>query len=133
MHVTNLGNFEFDEAVFERANVRFKQGVSGLPASDQIQAGRGHSPAAYIAGSAEEQARLPAPNDRFSMRYPTFTDLVSGKAPGRTSERDITMYINGGNQGLQFAAVGWITYEKARELGLGRELPTEWFLQDIRD
>jgi hypothetical protein len=24
-------------------------------------------------------------------------------------------------------------YELARERGIGRELPTEWFLQDIRD
>jgi len=32
-----------------------------------------------------------------------------------------------------FAAVGGAVYRKAREQGLGRELPTEWFLQDIRD
>ena len=43
------------------------------------------------------------------------------------------MYLNGGNQGLQFAAASWITYQRAREQGLGRQLPTEWFLQDIRD
>jgi ornithine cyclodeaminase/alanine dehydrogenase-like protein (mu-crystallin family) len=80
-------------------------------------------------------ARIPPPSPIAYRRgkYPTFMDLVSGQAQGRTSKTDITLYIAGGNQGLQFAAVGWLVYQKARELGLGRELPTEWFLQDIRD
>ena len=140
MHVTNLGGYEMGRDVFERANVVIKQGTSGLPPSDEVQAGRGHSPAAYIAGTAEEQKRLPMPLADSPMwsggsviKYPTFMDLVSGKAQGRTSRDDITLYVNGGNQGLQFAAVGWVVYEKARELGLGNELPTEWFLQNIRD
>ena len=68
-----------------------------------------------------------------SIKYPSFTDLVEGKIPGRTSDQEVTLYVNGGNQGLQFAAVGWVAYEKARELNLGHEMPTEWFLQDIRD
>ena len=51
----------------------------------------------------------------------------------RTSRDQITLYLNSGNQGLQFAAVGEVVYRKAKEQGLGRELPTEWFLQDIRD
>jgi hypothetical protein len=34
--------------------------------------------------------------------------------------------------GTQFAAVAAAIYERARETGLGQELPQEWFLQDIR-
>jgi hypothetical protein len=29
--------------------------------------------------------------------------------------------------------VAAVAYEAAKERGLGRVLPTEWFLQDIRD
>ena len=65
--------------------------------------------------------------------FPTFNDLASGNVAGRTSPSDITLYLNSGNQGLQFAAVGSVVYKKAKEQGLGREIPTEWFLQDIRD
>jgi len=68
-----------------------------------------------------------------NQKHPTFTDLVSGASPGRTAPSDITVYINSGNQGLQFAAVGSVVYNKAKAAGMGRELPTEWFLQDIRD
>jgi alanine dehydrogenase len=38
-----------------------------------------------------------------------------------------------GNQGLQFSSVGALVYMKAKQAGLGREIPTEWLLQDIRD
>ena len=33
----------------------------------------------------------------------------------------------------QFYAVAGKVYEAARRAGLGREIPTEWFLQDIRN
>ena len=42
-------------------------------------------------------------------------------------------FINAGTQGLQFAACAGRVYQMAREKGVGRELPTEWFTQDIRD
>ena len=34
---------------------------------------------------------------------------------------------------LEVCAVPGKVYEAARAAGLGRELPTEWFLQDIRN
>ncbi len=64
---------------------------------------------------------------------PDFADLVSGKAEGRTSADQISFYRNVGNQGLQFSSVAQVIYKKVQELGLGQEIPTEWFLQDIRD
>jgi alanine dehydrogenase len=36
-------------------------------------------------------------------------------------------------QGNQFWALAGRVYELAKAQGLGREIPTEWFLQDIRD
>jgi ornithine cyclodeaminase/alanine dehydrogenase-like protein (mu-crystallin family) len=53
----------------------------------------------------------------------------------RGSEREITLHGgtgSGGSSGLggtQFAAIGHLIYQKAVKLGLGRELPSEWFLQ----
>jgi hypothetical protein len=34
---------------------------------------------------------------------------------------------------IQFVSVAGRTLELARQAGLGRELPTDWFLQDIRN
>ena len=58
-------------------------------------------------------------------------DLVAGKAPGRTDPSQITVFNNNTGAGTQFAAVGSAVVSRAREMKLGRELPTEWFLEDV--
>jgi ornithine cyclodeaminase/alanine dehydrogenase-like protein (mu-crystallin family) len=60
-------------------------------------------------------------------------ELLDGTKPGRTSEEQITYSARGNVQGLQFFAVAGVVYEECKARGLGHELPTEWFLQDIRD
>jgi len=141
MHVTNLGPFELSEELLLHADVVIRQGIAGgAPTAGEdpvrVRSGVGHSPVAYIAGTEEELRRLPEARPRntlFRRDCPDFSDLVSGKSAGRQSPEDITLYINGGNQGLQFASVGGLVYEAARQKSLGRELPSEWFVQDIRD
>jgi alanine dehydrogenase len=66
-------------------------------------------------------------------RRVTLADLVQETKPGRTSPRQITYSERGNLQGAQFYAVAGKVYEAARAAGLGRDLPTEWFLQDIRN
>ena len=51
----------------------------------------------------------------------------------REGDGDITFSEQGNIQGAQFFAVAGLVYELARERELGRELPTSWFPQDIRD
>ncbi len=149
MHVTNLGRREMPEAATGRFDIVIRQGTAGLQMAqtDRFQAERGHSPAAFIGGTEEEMARIPPRNPtpgfggddpRFSDRgkggdKPDFAALLAGRAEGRTRDDQITFYRNVGNQGLQFSAVGQIVYRKALQAGGAREIPTEWFLQDIRD
>ena len=59
-------------------------------------------------------------------------NILEGKK-GRLSASDITYSERGNIQGAQFHAVAGRVYELARERDIGREIPTEWFLQDIRD
>jgi len=40
--------------------------------------------------------------------------------------------LNDVGTGVQFAAMGFCAYRAAKEKGLGHEVPTEWFLQDIK-
>lgn len=60
-------------------------------------------------------------------------DLLAGRTRGRISPEQVTYSERGNVQGAQFFAVAGAVYEAARAAGVGRELPTEWFLQDIRD
>lgn len=58
-------------------------------------------------------------------------ELVAGKVQGRASADQITVFNNNTGAGTQFAAVGAAVLKRARAMGLGRELPTEWFLEDV--
>jgi ornithine cyclodeaminase/alanine dehydrogenase-like protein (mu-crystallin family) len=63
----------------------------------------------------------------------TLDDIASGRVKGRSSPDQITYSERGNLQGAQFYAVAGRVYELAKRAGLGREIPTEWFLQDIRN
>lgn len=41
-------------------------------------------------------------------------------------------FLNNLGAGVEFAAIGYCAYRAAKEKGLGREIPTEWLLQDIK-
>jgi alanine dehydrogenase len=58
-------------------------------------------------------------------------ELCAGKLAGRTRPDQITLYNNNPGSGIQFAAVGAAVLKRARLMGLGRELPTEWFLESV--
>jgi ornithine cyclodeaminase/alanine dehydrogenase-like protein (mu-crystallin family) len=61
----------------------------------------------------------------------TLPDLIAGKAKGRGSAREVTCFVNNLGLGYQFAAAGAVVYRKAKEAGLGHDLPTDWFTQDV--
>lgn len=57
--------------------------------------------------------------------------LVAGLIPGRQSPEEIVLFKNNVGLGVQFAAVGYMVYQKALAAGVGRRLPLEWFTQTI--
>ena len=115
--------------------------------TERFQAERGLSPAAFIGGTTEEMKRIPQknPNPGFGGDDPEFNDrgqggdkpdfaaLIADPSLGRTNREQVTFYRNVGNQGLQFSSVGGHVYKTCIKRQLGKEIPTDWFLQDIRD
>ena len=61
----------------------------------------------------------------------TLPELIAGQAAGRTREHQVTCFLNNIGLGYQFAACGALAYKKARERGLGLDLPTDWFTEDV--
>jgi alanine dehydrogenase len=89
-----------------------------------------------VIGSQQERDRRPS-NKEYQRRYkprphPFLSDVIAGEIPGRTSETE-TIYYDNNSAGLQFAAVGRLVYDRAKEKGLGLEIPMSWFQQDIRN
>jgi ornithine cyclodeaminase/alanine dehydrogenase-like protein (mu-crystallin family) len=59
--------------------------------------------------------------------------VLTGKHPGRTSDRQIIYYKSNTGVGIQFAAAGALIYQACKKRGLGRELPSEWFGADLSE
>ena len=84
-------------------------------------------------------AHGPRKNQDFHGRLASLAHLITGEIAGRTNEQEITassgIKVGGEDsvKGLQFVTVGSLVYDRAKAAGLGQELPTELFLQDIRD
>jgi alanine dehydrogenase len=55
--------------------------------------------------------------------------VLIGKAPRRTMASQITLFKNNVGLGIQFSAVGARILEEAKKNGIGKEIPSEWFLQ----
>lgn len=133
-HITCVRACEIGTRVVKRCDLSIKLGRNTVEAMDEGMI-RLHGNVGYIAGQPEERSRIPNPEvDNYRGDFfHYFMDLRAGKVAGRNSPRQITFFINAGTQGLQFAACAGRVYQLAKERGLGREIPTEWFLQDIRD
>ena len=65
-------------------------------------------------------------------KFPTIAEVIAGQAQGRQSDTEITCFMNNLGLGYQFAAVGSVVYRKAKEQGVGHDLPTDWFTETIR-
>jgi alanine dehydrogenase len=134
-HMTCVTRREMDQGMLDRADVIVQLGWQSIPRGTPVpdlQWPRGGM-AAYIAGQAEERARIPTSSGEEMVEYPLLVDVVAGQQAGRTSDQQVSMFVNTGTQGLQFAAVAGRTVRLAKEAGVGQQLPTEMFLQDIRD
>ena len=62
----------------------------------------------------------------------TLTD-VKKTGSGRSAADAVTYSERGNIMGAQFHALAGIVYDKAIDKGAGRTIPTEWFLQNIRN
>jgi ornithine cyclodeaminase/alanine dehydrogenase-like protein (mu-crystallin family) len=133
-HVTSIGG-KPDRRARERYDVWLRLGTCPPPINDpdwqptdEFLAYRAVPDSPVWDEHTHGRIRRP-PED---VRQVSYEDVLRGE-PVRTSADQITFSERGNVQGAQFFAVAGLIYELARDRGLGREIPTEWFLQDIRD
>ncbi len=149
MHVTHVSNRELGTGVLERVTLvgYLVFGEDPLDISRfadhnfEIRAGT----MAYVAGQPEERQRIPAGAQKFDMpnaRWHPCVDWQTERPAGRNSETDISLLAelsatfplglaSSSLQGIQFAAVAGLAYERAAARSLGRSLDLDLFLQDI--
>ena len=131
-HIVNIGGGGLpDAASLARVDVYLRFGDATPPAGrPDIKLDDEH-----LTFSAGPEAKKPKRGHGIMLpdKLVYLEDLVTGRKKGRTSSDQITWSERGNLQGAQFYAVAGKIYEAAKAKGLGREIPTEWFLQDIRD
>ena len=120
MHYNSIREFEMDEAALEKSNV-----VAIHTRFGGIQHFQPPGIETDLPGVRREKIRD-------WSRYPEICEILAGKVAGRTSDNQITFFLNNIGTGVQFAAIGYCAYKAAKEKELGREIPTDWFLQDIK-
>lgn len=136
MHVTNVTSAEIEADLPHRVDVALRAGEA-TPRLDHLPPDATYARGgflAYVAGQEEQRKHVPQlrlPDAVLGM--PTLVDLIRGTVTGRTNDAQSTFFLNVGAIGAQFAAVAAAAYKLARDEGMGREIPTEWFLQDVRD
>jgi len=87
----------------------------------------GYKPQIFLDRQAEFAERL----DRGLVKADDLHELgelLTGKCRGRKDDKEITLFKNNTGMGIQFAATARKVYEKAREKGIGTELPLELFM-----
>jgi len=120
MHYNSIREFETDLTVLEKCDV--------IAIHTQFGGIQHYQPP----GIVDDMPGVRREKPRDWSKYPEICDLIAGKAPGRTSDQQITYFLNNVGTGVQFAAMGYCAYKGAKEQGLGHEIPSEWFMQDIK-
>lgn len=132
MHVVNVAG-GLDPQGLQRVDVALRFGTAPAPVG--LPEFRLHDESIkYIALPEQQRAKIKRSHGIVGEKKVVFLeDILAGRTPGRMSREEITYSARGNLQGVQFYSVAGRVYERAREKGLGREIPTEWLLQDIRD
>jgi ornithine cyclodeaminase/alanine dehydrogenase-like protein (mu-crystallin family) len=123
MHVACIKTQEIDGEALDRCDKVFVHDRRQAKQLNNVMPGTPNAPADKESGWWYDP--------RYAGKYPDLGELLAGTAPGRTSEREITCFANNVGSGLQFAAAGAYVLKKAREKGVGRELPDDWFSEDV--
>jgi len=120
MHYNSIREFETDLTVLEKCDV--------IAIHTQFGGIQHYQPPGII----DDMPGVRREKPRDWSKYPEICDLIAGNAPGRTSDQQITYFLNNVGTGVQFAAMGYCAYKGAKGMGLGHEIPSEWFMQDIK-
>jgi alanine dehydrogenase len=144
MHLTQVSR-EFANDV----NPKLDLCIGGGPASQVIEGAAiddSQGFPTYLAGSSDALQQAMGGgrarenrNKNFRGRLVALADLIGDRVPGRLKDEEVSassgIKVGGEDsvKGLQFVTVSSLIYDRARAAGFGKEIPSEWFLQTIRD
>jgi len=124
MHVSSIKRPEVESAVIRRADIVVLHSNDGKPIHVIARD-------VHVTEAKEDDKGWGIAKDVDFKALPTLPQLCNGKVAGRSSADQITCFLNNIGLGYQFAAAGAVVYRKAKAAGIGTELPTDWFTEDV--
>lgn len=140
MHLTSIINTEFDEDSFRKADfiVTSNKGpieVNAIDSNGRHFIGNDYNED-YVPFKQFYGKHIGELRDSVYLGYEHKTyelkDLLTGKAPERSSDRQITLFLKSMGLGIEYTATAKRVYDLAVQNKVGRDLPDEWFSQTVR-
>lgn len=123
MHINSVQRGELDDATIDRCSVL-------------VVRSRDHDSHWFIGEEIPTEVDFNLSNASFLQpKMRTLGGIIAETESGRTDRDQVTLFSGSGlgsaGLGIQLISVAARAYQKAKDAGLGRELPSEWFTQDI--
>ena len=125
MFLTSIRPYEFDRATLDRCDAIIIHSRESAPESF-LTGGDSSVVPELAGGGAKAKGGVINWGEQKEIG-----ELLLGKAPGRSNAKQVTCFVNNIGLSLQFAACGAVVLERARREKAGRELPGEWFTEDV--
>lgn len=126
MHLTCITTVEFDEEAWRRSDTIV---ISSAPGGYENY----RSPDTRLRDVLSDRDRRDSAETRrfevFRDKMYLLSDLLTGRAPGRTTVEQITLLDKSWGLGIEFASIGKLVYDRAVAAGAGQRLPGDWFTQ----
>lgn len=124
MHISCIKSQEVDRNVLDRCDRIVVHTAAQTKQSDNVLPGTANMPQSHSKGWWNDSH---AEGDNF----PDLASVIAGATPPRSSDEEITCFVNNIGLGLAFAAMGALVLKRARGVGLGYDLPSDWFSENV--
>jgi alanine dehydrogenase len=126
MHLTSITTVELDDAAWQRADRIIASATpdhymnyrTANPGLDRVLSDRD------LRTNVEDRRF-----DQFAGKMSLLSEMLIGRASGRTHPEEVTLMDKTWGLGIEFASVAKVVYDRAKAAGAGHEIPTEWFTQ----
>ncbi len=124
MHVSTIRDGDLDPAIIKASDIVVMHDPASVDTGHYLTTHGLHIP-------DQDKDAASASDMTFLADVPILPDLIAGTAAGRAHDDQVTCFLNFRGLAVQFTAVGAALYRKARDAGRGRDLPSEWFTEDV--
>ena len=135
MHLTNITEDEVDERVLAKVDVVVK--IANPPLLPGLSRMNVRAGGLVIVPDDTPELLDEVPGKPFTAhrksKVTTLSDVISNTKLRRSNDRQVTFFSNTGGQALQFTSLAGRAYSLAAERKLGKVIPTDWFLESIKD